>query len=83
MEMNRIIESENLPSWTAAGFVLALIALAIALASVYRTNVAFVGTQAEVVHLSNRLNALEKKETPSAAVTAPDTTAMSQEPAKK
>lgn len=82
MEMNRIIEAENLPSWTAAGFVLALIALAIALASVYRTNVAFVGTQAEVVHLSNRLNALEKKDTPSAAVTAPSAAAI-QEPAKK
>ena len=46
-----LIDTPNLPTWTVGAFVLALLALVIAFASLYRTNIVAVGTQAEVLML--------------------------------
>ena len=61
-----IIDPKTLPTWTAAGFVLALLALVTAFVGVYRANNIAVMTQAEVLALSKRIN--DTSRAPSAPV---------------
>lgn len=57
-----IIEPQRLGIWTAAAFILALLALVLSLAGMKRANEALVLTQAEVLLLNKKIEALQKKE---------------------
>ena len=75
MEDNQIIEPERHGLWIAAGFIVALLALVVGFSSIYRMNTMLAGTQAEVVALNNKIEALKaaqggKAQAPVAANTA-------------
>lgn len=71
MEVKHIIDPERHGLWIAASFILALLALVVAFASMQRTNIVLVGTQAEVVALNNKIEALKaEKAAPAVAPTA-------------
>lgn len=55
-----IIEPQRLGLWVAVTFVLALLALVVALVDMSRTNKALVITQAEILLLHKRIQALQK-----------------------
>lgn len=59
MDIKHIIEPERQGLWIAATFILALLALSLAFASLQRTNGVLVGTQAEVVFLNNKIEKLK------------------------
>jgi hypothetical protein len=52
-----IIDPKNVPMWTAASFVIALLALILALGSMYRTQASVAFTQAEILGLSKQMKA--------------------------
>ncbi len=56
-----IIEAKNIPMWTAAGFIVALLALIISLTNLYRGSVATVINQAEILVLSQKIDLLNKQ----------------------
>ena len=58
MENQNIIEPKNLPMWTAASVIVALLALAMAVTDLYRSSAAAVITQAQVLVLSQKMEAL-------------------------
>lgn len=72
MEVRHIIEPERHGLWIAVAFILALLALGLAFASLQRVNVVLVATQAEVVALNNKI---EKLKLASAKAEAPATAA--------
>lgn len=45
-----------MPLWTAAGFILALLALVLAFVSMHRTNMVLLATQAQVMVLSKKID---------------------------
>lgn len=51
-----IIDPKTLPTWTAVGFVLALVALSMAMLGLYRINKVVIVTQAEVLALNKKIN---------------------------
>ena len=57
-----IIEPQRLGIWTAAAFILALLALVMSLVGMKRANEALVLTQAEVLLLNKKIEALQKKD---------------------
>ena len=70
MHNQNIIEPQNLPMWTAAGFIVALLALTIAVTGLYKSSAASVIHQAQVLLLSQKIEALNKQlEKPTAKAT--------------
>ena len=61
MHDQNIIEPKNLPMWTAAGFIVALLALTMAITGLYRSSAANVINQAQVLLLSQKIEALNKQ----------------------
>ena len=55
-----MIDPQNLPIWTAAGFIVALLALVLAFIGLYRSNVVVLATQAEVLALDKKIQELGK-----------------------
>lgn len=51
-----LIESQNVPMWVVASFILALLALFTALAGLYRTNMVLLATQSQVMVLSKKVD---------------------------
>lgn len=74
-----LIDPENLPIWTVAGFVVALLALVLAFINVYRTNVVLVGTQTEVFALNKKIEDLRKMTAPAPVASAPAPTVVTAE----
>jgi len=69
-----IIEPKNLAMWTAAGFIVALLALTMAVTGLYRSSAANVINQAQVLLLNQKIEALNKpveKKPAAAAVVKP------------
>ena len=64
MNEKHLIDPENLPIWTAAGFIVALLALVIAFFGVHRTNVHVLATQTQVLVLSKKIQELSKAAPP-------------------
>jgi Tfp pilus assembly protein PilN len=60
-EEKHIIEPERHGLWIAATFVMALLALGLAVTSVVRANIVHNGTQMEVVILNQKIEALRKE----------------------
>jgi hypothetical protein len=61
MYEQNIIEPKNLPLWTAAGFIVALLALTIAITGIYRNSAAAVVSQAQVLLLNQKIEVLNKR----------------------
>jgi hypothetical protein len=61
MHDQNIIEPKNLPLWTAAGFIVALLALTIAITGIYRNSAAAVLSQAQVLLLNQKIEVLNKR----------------------
>lgn len=59
-----IIEPQRLGLWVAVTFIIALLALVVTLVDMNRTNKALVLTQAEILLLHKRIQALQKDVTP-------------------
>lgn len=59
-----IIEPQRLGLWVAVSFILALLALVIAFIGMKRSSDGLVITQAEILLLNKKIQALEKKEIP-------------------
>lgn len=70
MDINHIIEPERHGLWIAATFIVALIALSLAFATLKRTNSVLVGTQAEVGFLNKKIQKLEEANGKAPAATA-------------
>ena len=64
-----ILDAKNQPMWIAATFVVALIALALSMASLYRVKAVAVITQAEVLTLNSKI--AQKSAAPAATPAAP------------
>lgn len=54
-DLKHIIEPERMGLWTAAAFILALLALVVALASIYRTNDMMAATQLQILVLNKKI----------------------------
>jgi len=57
LEKTHIIEPENMGLWTAATFILALLALIMSFVNLYRSNQMLALTQMEIVTLNNKIGA--------------------------
>ena len=68
-EEKHIIEPQRLGLWVAVTFILALLALVLSLVEMTRTSDALVVTQAEVMLLNKKIQALEKNAMPPSAPT--------------
>jgi len=53
-----LIDPQNLPTWTAVGFGLTLLALVFSLVGIYRSNVLVLATQTEVFALNRKIQEL-------------------------
>lgn len=69
MNQKHMIDPENLPTWTAAGFIVALLALVVAFVGLYRTNVVVLATQTQVFALNKKIEDM-KRQPPAAAPAA-------------
>lgn len=56
-----IIDPQNLPTFTAVGFIVALLALVLALIGLYRTNMVFAATQLQLIVLEQKVDAQGKR----------------------
>jgi Tfp pilus assembly protein PilN len=61
MNNQNIIEPKNLPLWTAAGFIVALVALIIAITGLYRSSAATIINQAHILLLNQKIEDLTQK----------------------
>lgn len=66
-EEKHIIEPQRLGLWVAVTFILALLALVLSLVEMTRTSDALVVTQAEILLLNKKIQALEKNAMPPTA----------------
>lgn len=73
MENHNIIEAQNIPLWTAAGLIVSILALAMAVTGLYRNSAAALMTQAQVLMLNQKIEALTAKVESSAAHPAAST----------
>lgn len=55
MNDKSIIDPQNLPTWTAAAFIVALLALVLALGGLYRTYMVFAATQLQLISLNKKV----------------------------
>lgn len=60
MDNAPLIEPQNMPLWTAAGFIIAVISLALALYSVISHNRTTVATQAQILILAKKVEDIRK-----------------------
>lgn len=60
-DFKHIIEPERIGLWTAAAFILALLALVMALVGTYRTNDMMAATQLEILVLNKKIEAASTK----------------------
>jgi Tfp pilus assembly protein PilN len=67
VENQNIIEPKNLPMWTAAGLIVSILALAMAVTGMYRSSAAAVISQAQVLLLNQKIEALSAKLNPKPA----------------
>jgi Tfp pilus assembly protein PilN len=67
-DFKHIIEPERMGLWTAAAFILALLALVVALVGTYRTNGYLAATQIEMLMLNKKIEAASQQ---AAAAPAP------------
>ena len=58
MDNQNIIEPKNLPMWTAASLIVGLLALTLAVTDLYRSSAAALITQAQVLVLNQKIQAL-------------------------
>ena len=65
-EEKHIIEPQRLGLWVAAAFILALLALVLSFVNMKRSNDALVITQAEVLLLNKKIEAIQKDAAPAA-----------------
>jgi hypothetical protein len=71
-DLKHIIEPERQGLWIAVTFIIALLALVVALVGISRINNTVVATQLEVLVLNQRIAALQaNKDTPAPASVAP------------
>ena len=61
MHNQNIIEPKNLPMWTAAGFIVALLAMGMSMTVLYRSTAAAMINQAHVLLLNQKIDALAKQ----------------------
>ena len=73
MDNQNIIEPKNIPIWTAAGLIVSILALAIAVTGLYRTSAAAVVGQAQVLLLNQKIEALSASVASQAANASPAT----------
>ena len=72
MHNQNIIEPKNLPMWTAAGVIISLLAVTIAVFDMYRSSAAAVISQAHVLLLNQKIEALTLQvQKPTPAVVKP------------
>jgi hypothetical protein len=55
MNAKPLLDTQNMPMWVVASFILALVALFTAFAGLYRTNKVLLVTQAQVMVLSKQI----------------------------
>jgi len=77
--MDNIIEPDRQGIWVAATFILALLALVIAIVGVTRNNDLMYMTQTELLLIHSKIEALEAGKAPPAATAAPAESAAVQE----
>ena len=61
MHNQNIIEPKNLPLWTAAGFIIALLAMGMSMTVLYRSTAAAMINQAHVLLLNQKIEALTQQ----------------------
>jgi len=68
-----LLAPENHQTWTVAAFIIALLALVIALAGIYRINVTVMATQLQVLSLNQKVDRMQQPtaRAPADAITAP------------
>lgn len=62
MDKQHIIEPQNHSTWIAASFILALLALSVAVIGLYRNATTVVATQAQILKLNQKIESLHGKE---------------------
>lgn len=72
-DLKHIIEPERQGLWIAVTFIIALLALVVALVGISRINNTVVATQLEVLVLNQRIAALQANQTAPATPAAPAT----------
>ncbi|GAB3545557.1 hypothetical protein GCM10027343_22140 [Noviherbaspirillum agri] len=82
MDIKHLVEPQSQGTWIVATFIVALLALVVAFASLKRTNSVLVGTQAEVMVLNNKIEQM-KSAGAQAPVAAAPAAASSDAPAVK
>lgn len=70
MNEPHLIDPQNMPTWTAAGFIVALLALVVAFVGFYRTNVVVLATQTQIFALNKKIEDLSKRTATAPAVAA-------------
>lgn len=73
-DFKHIIEPERMGLWTAAAFVIALLALVTALVGVYRTNDMMAATQLQILTLNKKIENVKKDTEAMPAPVAEETT---------
>lgn len=68
--MSHIIEQERQGFWIVATFIVALLGLVLAFSALWRVNVVLVGSEAQIMILSSKIEALKKSVGPAAPVSA-------------
>lgn len=68
--MSHIIEQERQGFWIVATFVVALLGLVLAFSALWRVNVVLVGSEAQIMVLNSKVEALKKSLGPAAPATA-------------
>ncbi len=58
---SKIISPENMGTWVAVGFILALLAIGVGSISLYRLNVVNAAAQMEILSLNKRIVDLERQ----------------------
>ena len=67
--MSHIIEQERHGFWIAAAFVIGLLGLILAFSALWRVNVVLVGSEAQIMILNSKIEALKKSVGPAAPAT--------------
>lgn len=70
MDIKQVITPESQGVWIASTFIVALLALVVAFASLKRTNSVIVGTQAQVMVLNQKIQELKAGSAAAPAVAA-------------
>ena len=68
-----MIDPKNLPTWTVASFVLALLAVVVSMVGLYRANFTVAATQAQILKLNGKIDQLhpDQAQAPAAGASTP------------